>query len=324
MKFAGILLLTVFFVVGCGTPDKRVHTHKRNRSGTLFPETKHQPGKTVPAPVPKQSKPKATVQYTRPTIRPEPTSKIPRKFHLPTVIHHKDQSILVRVPSGSYWVPSENVSPFQVGQNHRLDHKTLPEFLIDREEITVVQYKQFNPDYDETLYTGGEACPQCPAMAINWFNAQRYCQWAGKRLPTENEWEAAARGTSEYSFPWGDQQLEGFGNIQGDRDGFINAAAPGSFPKGASPFGTLDMIGNVWEWVSTPVVLPSLAESQPGLQSNSLYPAKGGGWRSPPEMATISYRNLADPNINNPTFGFRCAKSAHLETDFQTENPLQE
>ena len=224
---------------------------------------------------------------------------------------------MVRVPSGSYWVPSENVSSFQVGQNRRLDHKTLPEFLIDRAEITVVQYKRFKPDYDETPYTGGEECPQCPAMAINWFNAKRYCQWAEKRLPTENEWEAAARGTSEHAFPWGDQALEGFGNIQGGQDGFVSVAPPGSFPKGASPFGALDMIGNVWEWVSTPVVLPSLAESQPELQSNSMPPVKGGGWRSPPEMATISYRNLADPNIKNPTFGFRCAKSAQPAIDTQ-------
>lgn len=230
---------------------------------------------------------------------------------------------MVRVPSGSYMVPSENVSSFKVGQNQRLARKALPEFLIDRTEITVAQFKQFDPDYVETLFTGGEECPQCPAMGINWFNAQRYCRWAGKRLPTENEWEAAARGTSELPFPWGDQPLEGFGNIQGVQDGFVNAAPSGSFPKGASPYGAMDMIGNVWEWVSTPVVLSSLAESRPGLQSNSLYLAKGGGWRSPSEMATISYRNLADPNINNPTFGFRCAKSANLETDFQTENPFQ-
>lgn len=230
---------------------------------------------------------------------------------------------MVRVPADSYWVPSENVSPFQVGQNQRLDHKNLQEFWIDREEITVAQYKQFNPEYIETPYTGGEECPKCPAMAINWFNAQRYCQWAGKRLPTENEWEAAARGTSEHPFPWGDQRLAGFGNIQGDQDGFVGVALPGSFAKGASPFGALDMIGNMWEWVSTPVALSSLAESQPGLQSNSLYLVKGGGWRSPPEMATISYRNLVDPNINNPTFGFRCAKSANPESGFQTENPFQ-
>ena len=316
MKFLSILLLAVLFVFGCATPpSEREHTHKRTKSGTLFPEVKHQPIKTIPAPAPapQQAKPEARVQYTRPAIRPTSDSRVPRKFNLPTVIHHKDQSVMIRIPSGSYWVPSENVSSFQLGQNQQLDHKTLPEFLIDQTEITVTQYKQFNPDYDEMLYTGGEECPQCPAMAIDWFNAQRYCQWAGKRLPTENEWEAAARGTSKNLFPWGDQLSEGIGNIHGDQDGFLNAAPPGTFPKGASPFGAMDMIGNVWEWVSTPVVLSKLAESQPALQSNSLYPAKGGGWRSPPEMATISYRNLVDPKIKNPTFGFRCAKSVDLE-----------
>jgi len=317
MRISGVLLLTALFAFGCTTSYEPPPTHKRSRSGTLFPETKHQPGKTVavpaPAPVPQQPQPEAPVQYSRPAIRSAPTAHMPIKFHLPTVIHHKDQSVMVRVPSGSYWVPSENVSPFQIGQNRRLDRTTLQEFLIDRVEITVAQYKLFKPEYDETLYTGGEECPQCPAMAVNWFNAQRYCQWAGKRLPTENEWEAAARGTSEHAFPWGDQALEGFGNIRGEQDGFVSVAPPGSFPKGASPFGVLDMVGNVWEWVDTPVVLPSLAESQPGLQSNSMPPAKGGGWRSSPEMATISYRNLADPNIKNPTFGFRCAKSAATE-----------
>ena len=230
---------------------------------------------------------------------------------------------MVRIPSGAYWVPAENVSLLQVGQNQQLEHKTLPEFLIDQAEITVAQYKQFNPDYDETLYTGGEECPLCPAMAINWFNAQKYCQWAGKRLPTENEWEAAARGTSKNPFSWGEQWMEGFGNTHGDRDGFVDVAPTGSLPKGASPFGAVDMIGNVWEWVSTPIVLSTLAESQPAFPNNSLYPVKGGGWRSPPEMATISYRNLVDPKINNPTFGFRCAKSANLGTNPQTENPLQ-
>lgn len=220
---------------------------------------------------------------------------------------------MVRVPAGTYRVPAENVSRFQLGLNTRLQDKNLPEFWIDRVEITVAQFKLFNPDYDETLYTGGQECPQCPAMAINWFNARRYCEWAEKRLPTENEWEAAARGTSEQAFPWGNQWQEHSGNIAGDQDGFLDAAPTGSFPKGASPFGALDMIGNVWEWVGTPVVLPSLVETRPELRSNSLYPVKGGGWRSPPEMATISYRNLADPNINNPTFGFRCAKSAVTE-----------
>ena len=320
MRIAGVLLLTVLFAFGCTTtPDKPTRTHKRTQSGTLFPEAKHQPGKTVPPPAPKpvpqKPKPKAPVQYSRPVIKPEATLSTPRTFKLPAVIHHRDQSVMVRIPAGVYWVPSETVSPFAVGQNNRLERKTLREYFIDQTEITVVQYKRFNPDYDETLHTGGRECPQCPAMAVDWIYARRYCQWAGKRLPTESEWEAAARGPSEYKYPWGNQPLDHSANIQGDGDGFVDAAPTGSFPKGASHLGALDMIGNVWEWVSTTVVLSSRAESQPGLQSNSRPVVKGGGWRSPPDMATISYRNLADPQINNPTFGFRCAKSA--ETDPQ-------
>ena len=312
MKFAGILLLTVLFVFGCAAPpDKRGYTHKRTKSGTLFPEVKHQPNKTVPAPAPalQSSKAEVPAQYTRPALRS--SSQIPRKFNLPTVIHHKDQSILVRVLSGSYWVPAENVSAFQLGQNQRLDHKTLPEFWIDRAEITVAQYQQFNPDYDETLYTGGEECPQCPAMAINWFNAQRYCQWAGKRLPTENEWEAAARGTSENPFPWGDQWLEGFANIQGDQDGFLNAAPPGSFPKGASPSGALDMIGNVWEWTSdwyAPAYYQASPTQNPTGPAKGEYKvARGGSWFS---YSGLAARKPQRPEDSNDHTGFRCALKA--------------
>ena len=89
----------------------------------------------------------------------------------------------------------------------------------------------------------------------------------------------------------GDQLLEGFGNIRGDRDGFLSAALPGSFPKGASPFGALGMIGNVLEWVNTPVVVPSLIESHPELKGNSLYPLKEeageAGQRWPPFPTAI-------------------------------------
>ena len=317
MKFAGILLLTILFVFGCVTsPAKQRPVHKRTQSTTLFPEAKRQPQKTLAAKAPDApiQQPKPRVQYTRPAIRSTPASPIPRKFHLPTSIHHKDQSVMVRIVSGAYWVPSKQVSSFRVGLNQQLDRKTLPEFWIDQTEVTVAQYKQFKPDYDETLFTEGAECSQCPAMAINWFNAQQYCQWAGKRLPTESEWEAAARGTSERKFPWGNQWLQGFGNIQGDQDGFVNAAPAGSYPKGASPFGALDMIGNVWEWVHTPVILSKAAEPDPESQNLSSHLVKGGGWRSPSEMTAISYRNLVDPQINNPTFGFRCAKSAQPET----------
>ncbi len=325
----GVLLLTVLFAIGCTASPEPRPAHKRFRPGILFPEAQHQPGKTVPPPAPpkpalQSPQPKAPVQYSRPTVKRAPAFTIPRTFNLPSVIHHKDQSIMVRVPAGSYWVPSQPVSPFVVGENTRMERQHVNEFFMDRAEITVAQYQQFNPQYDETRYTGGEACPQCPVMAVNWFEAQRYCQWAGKRLPTESEWETAARGTSDHRFPWGDQPLAGYGNIQGDRDGFVDIAPPGSLPLGASPFGALDMIGNVWEWVSTQAMLSPMTESGESLTGDSRHLVKGGSWRSPDHMATISYRNLVDPQIKNPRFGFRCAKSAVNENESQIKNPLQD
>jgi formylglycine-generating enzyme required for sulfatase activity len=312
VRIAGTLLLTALFVFGCATPpEPQTRAHKRTRPGILFPKATHEPGETLPAsppkPVPQQSQPSPPVRYSRPVVK-SPHPRTPRTFALPEVIHHKDQSVMVRVPAGVYWVPSDNVSALVVGQNNRLARKSLPEFFIDRTEITVFQFKQFQPDYVELIYTDGMECPQCPAMGITWTQAKHYCQWAGKRLPTETEWEAAARGSTENKFPWGNQPMEWSGNLQGGGDGFVNAAPSGSFPHGASPLGALDMIGNVWEWVSTTVVLSPLTESQTDLASNSRYLVKGGSWRSPPHMATISYRNLVNFNLNNPTFGFRCAK----------------
>jgi len=223
---------------------------------------------------------------------------------------------MVHIPAGTYLVPEKPVFPLRLGDNSRLHHKTLPGFWIDQTEITVAQYKRFNPDYDETVYNMGEECPECPAMAVDWLYAGRYCQWAGKRLPTEEEWEAAARGYSDYKYPWGNQPLDKSANLLGGTDGFEGPAPAGSFPRGASPAGVMDMIGNVWEWVSTRIVMAPLTEPEPRLQNDSPYLVKGGSWRSPPRMAAISYRNLVDPKMQNPSFGFRCAKSAD-SADFQ-------
>ena len=312
MRFAGFLILSVVLISGCASPPEPAPS-KRPTRVTLFPKSQEPPEESVDEqpqarePVP-ALQPKKQTQYTRPPVRSQ-TALMPQTFHLPSVTHRNDLSVMVRIPAGDYWVPSIHESPFITGLNTRMERKTLVEFLIDREEITVEKFRRFNPDYDETPYTGGEPCPQCPAMAITWFEAQGYCQWAGKRLPTEMEWEAAARGSTDHVYPWGDHSKKETGNIRGKDDGFPGPAPAGSFPKGASPYGAFDMTGNVWEWVRTPVVYAPLAGLSEPQQSNSLYLVKGGGWRSPPEMTSISYRHLVDPKFRNPTFGFRCAKN---------------
>ncbi len=171
----------------------------------------------------------------------------------------------------------------------------LAAFYIDRTEVTVENYRKLQPKYNEKPFTDGKACPQCPAMGINWHQARKYCNWAGKRLPSEAEWEAAARGNSTFTWPWGNGFLEKHANLFGKEDGQMFAAPVGSFPAGASPYGVMDMTGNVWEWVES--------------DKAELQIVKGGGWSSYKEQSKISFRNSVEANLNNPTFGFRCAKS---------------
>ena len=169
---------------------------------------------------------------------------------------------------------------------------TLSAFYIDRTETTVANFKKFQPRYNEKHYTGGKSCPQCPAMGIDWYQARRYCKWAGKRLPSEAEWEAAARGSSNFTWPWGNEYLPQHANTFGKEDGHLSVAPVASFPMGVSPLGVMDMAGNVWEWVTT--------------DNKSMQVVKGGGWTSYRSQSKISFRNTVDAKLKNPTFGFRC------------------
>ena len=179
-------------------------------------------------------------------------------------------------------------------------------FYIDHTEVTVRQYKNTHPTHDQT-YIIGETCPLCPALSVDWISADKHCRAVGKRLPTEAEWELAAGGSSKKTAYWSNKTKGSFANLVGEKDGFLSVAPVGSFPSGAGPYGTLDMIGNAWEWVDTP---HSPLPKNFGPKKNKNYKIiKGGGWTSPLSLATIDYRNAVAGDIKNPTFGFRCAKS---------------
>lgn len=182
--------------------------------------------------------------------------------------------------------------------------KSFPTFYMDRLETTVAQFKTFDETYDEKPFNNGKECLDCPAMGIDWFNAHRYCRWAGKRLPTEAEWMAAAGGVSSNSWAWGNDFSPEKANLWGDEDGSLSVAPVGSYPQGASLYGLMDTAGNVWEWVSDLHLTPNK-----DLNKSPLRIVKGGGWTSNKVEARISFRNITDPKIKNPTIGFRCAKS---------------
>lgn len=158
----------------------------------------------------------------------------------------------------------------------------------------------------------GYACsldyPDYPVMGVSWYEAMAYAAWAGLRLPSEAEWEAAGRGPEGLRWPWGDQWREGLANTA---EAAINNTSPvGLFPAGASPFGCLDLIGNVFEWTSS-IYLPypyKADEAHEDLRSTAARSLRGCSWNHRGHYFTrLSYRFQAEPSIRHSDIGFRLA-----------------
>ncbi len=248
-----------------------------------------------------------TAPSGRGLLVPPPLFAEGRAF-LPTTVNLKDKTVMVLINAGSSRARSAEYRGEEGGPP--ASPETSRAFYMDLNEITAEKFKAFDPKYDEKPYTGNKPCPNCPAMGIDWANANRYCLWAGKRLPSEAEWEAAASGPAANDpWPWGDRFLPGRANLLGDEDGYASAAPVGSFPMGASLYGVLDMIGNVWEWVETPYSSPQNPDAAAIDPDKTLRIVKGGGWSSNSLAAKIPFRNIVDPTLKNPAFGFRCMRS---------------
>ena len=182
------------------------------------------------------------------------------------------------------------------------------DFYIDRYEVTNTQYKKFKKDHVIPFDRENH-----PAVNIKWAEADAYCRWLGKRLPTEEEWEKAARGTDGRQFPWGNEFDKAKANTAASGLGgearvgsykeettaslFPGGTVPvGSLDKGVSPYGVHDMSGNAWEWTDT------WYDKEKGLKV-----LKGGSWIAPPISARSAVRLADNPFVMSNDYGFRCA-----------------
>ncbi|HOU00771.1 MAG TPA: bifunctional serine/threonine-protein kinase/formylglycine-generating enzyme family protein, partial [Anaerolineaceae bacterium] len=173
-----------------------------------------------------------------------------------TMVSQVDGMTLVYVPAGEFTMGSPD--GVGISDEHPQHQVYLDAYWIDQTEVTNAMYEECVNDgdctepssyssYTRDSYYGNTQYADYPVIYVNWNQAQDYCEWAGRELPTEAQWEKAARGTDGRIYPWGDgspdESLANFAGIIGD------TTEVGSYPDGASPYGALDIAGNVWEWV---------------------------------------------------------------------------
>jgi len=202
-----------------------------------------------------------------------------------------DVGEMVAIPAGEFIMGGEEPGM----QSERKIN--LPAFQIDRYEVTNAQYQQFVEETGHSAPWGTFPVAQADLAVtdVSWEDANAYCRWAGKRLPTEAEWEKAARGTEGQRFPWGDAWRDGVANTSEAGVGGVQPV--GSYPEGASPYGVQDMAGNVWEWVDDWF-----------SASKDTRVIRGGAWNAISQWAQAAARNSTPPTFTQDNLGFRCAR----------------
>jgi len=243
----------------------------------------------------------------------------------------KDGMTMVYVPAGDFLMGS----PYDVGDSdeHPQHSVYLDAFWIDKTEVTNEQYGmcvqagECSEPYrysssTRSSYFSNSKFKDYPVIYVDWNQANTYCIWAGRALPTEAQWEKAARGTAANIYPWGNSSINGsfanFADISSGLewasksidDGYPETAPVGSFPDGESIYGVQDMAGNVWEWVSdwydSDYYAVSQSKNPKGPNTASQHFLRGGSWGNTANVIRSANRNIRDETPADEYSGFRC------------------
>jgi len=298
-----------------------------------------------------------------PTTQP-PLTKTPTPTHTPvptlgigsTQISEKDSMVMVYVPEGEFLMGATDTD---AGSDEKPQHTVyLDAFWIDQTEVTNDMFAKFiaATSYETDAEKGGcsyvfngsgwdcvsgakwdhpsgpnstlDGLENHPVVHVSWNDATAYCEWAGRRLPTEAQWEKAASWDelqqAKRKYPWGNGNVAGNllnfadSNLKVDwadktvDDGYQFTAPVGTYPDGASPYGALDMAGNVWEWVNDwygeNYYNNSPSANPPGPTSGDARVLRGGCWYVVAQLVRASYRNWFFPVPWFNFYGFRCSR----------------
>jgi len=259
--------------------------------------------------------PTATDTPEPPTVAPTPTPSIGSKWISP-----KDGMVMVYVPADNFLMGAVDSDP-NPQANAKPQHTVyLDAFWIDQTDVTNAMYakcvsastcekpisaRPYADPYSNSLFYNH------PVVYVNWYMADTYCKWAGRQLPTEAQWEKAARGTDGRIYPWGNNapttKLLNFGNNIGD------TTEVGKYPNGASIYGALDMEGNVTQWVAdwySDTYYQNSPVSNPlGPDSGQYRVSRGGSCNSGQYYIGSAIRIPINPKVTDYEVGFRCSRS---------------
>lgn len=309
------------------------------------------PEPTATATLPPTETPLPTATETpspTPTETATPTATATPERYPDTIIRQQDGMEMVLIPAGTFLMGAGD-NDFIAAPDERPQHEvTLPQFYLDRYEVTVEQYAAFlnrlgayeracdgvDCAWPQELagYTSylsqqdiGDGSVQFfattgfanyPINHVSWFGAQMYCQSVGARLPTEAEWEYAARGTDGRIFPWGDLAPEPTGDLAVfQSDSYEDMKPVNALPNGASPFGIYGMAGSMWEWTSDWYNENYYAESSSidpaGPETGFARVIRGGAWPFNNQVDRIRSTNRSSltPDFISSAVGFRCARA---------------